>query len=68
MATNHEQRLDRLEDVLTPKGRTFDTFAHPNLNPKECYEREKARLFKEESFGPHDSLTVYYWKKPEGVD
>ena len=65
MATNHERRLDRLEDVLTPKGRIFHTFAR--LNPEECYEREKARLIEEESFGPHDRLIVYYWKKPKEV-
>ena len=66
MATNHNRRLDRLEDELAPKGRTFHTFARHN--PEECYEREKARLIKEESFGLHDRLIVYCWKKPEGID
>jgi hypothetical protein len=35
--------------MLAPKGRTFYTFARPNLNPNECYEREKARLIREEA-------------------
>jgi hypothetical protein len=66
MAANHERRLDRLEDVLAPKGRTFFIFDHP-FRPGTV-EREKAKLIESGSLGPHDQIIVFRWKKPAGID
>jgi hypothetical protein len=62
MATNHDRRLGRLEEISAPKGRTV--FIWDNHKPG-CVEREKARLIGSGSVKPHDQYCILRWLKPD---
>jgi hypothetical protein len=62
MATNHDRRLDRLEDAVAPKGRTV--FIWDDYKPG-CVEREIARRIEEGSIGPHDEIVRFGFEKPD---
>jgi hypothetical protein len=62
MATNHDRRLDRLEERTAPKGRTV--FIWDNHKPGD-FEREKARRIEAGLIGPQDQIVRIGWQKPD---
>ena len=60
MAVGHDRRLDRLEDALTPKGRTVSIW---DDHKPGCVERKKAILTANGSLRPEDKIVVYCWQR-----
>jgi hypothetical protein len=58
MATSHNRRLDKLEEVSRPKGRVV--FIWNNHKPG-CVEREKERLTETGSLSPQHRIVTIGW-------
>ena len=59
MATGHNRRLDRLEEISALNGRTI--FIWDDHKP-ECFEREKAKRIRDGSARPEDRFISIGWE------
>ena len=59
---NYDRRLNRLEEVLMPKGRQVVIW---DDHKPGSVEREIARLIEAGSIGAHDEIVTVSWRTPK---